>query len=170
MYIYTMHINIHIYTVHMTMFKHTHTGDSGIVCDMLWSDPQPALGRAPSKRGTVSDIPKSPVYPQKSPVYTQKSPIYPHKSPASPQRSPIYPQTSPINPQKSPIYPQKSPINPHKSPSSLPKSLTHHQRCTHYKICIYVYIYAMLACVGRRSTAYHTVCPNRLVECVCIHT
>jgi len=28
-------------------------GDTGIVCDLLWSDPQPENGRAPSKRGTV---------------------------------------------------------------------------------------------------------------------
>ena len=27
-------------------------GDTGIVCDLLWSDPQPELGRAASKRGT----------------------------------------------------------------------------------------------------------------------
>lgn len=25
--------------------------DSGIMCDILWSDPQPEPGRAPSKRG-----------------------------------------------------------------------------------------------------------------------
>ena len=30
---------------------HTHTHTLGLMCDLLWSDPQPLPGRGPSKRG-----------------------------------------------------------------------------------------------------------------------